>query len=162
MRTTRTRLRIIEELLSKLEVILLVRDPGATMAAEAFEGLRRQVAMAAQDRQTHLAHLSELDASIAKGADIDGLKKVLSGMMSRAGLDRVADEDAIGSGPAGLFAIEETAGPRVEVIAPAYVDRQTGAIVRQGIARRPVAVTVSVSDGLEPGGDLTEEEVAKP
>ena len=56
----------------KMEVILMVREPTAGVAAEAYDGLRKQVVAAMTERMAHLQQLVQLDAALTAGADADG------------------------------------------------------------------------------------------
>lgn len=136
MRTRRLDLRLaaLEGQLERIEGMLLLKDPGAARAAEAYDGLRRQMLVAANERTAHLAHLAQLDAALRAGESTGSLALLVADLLAQAGLVRhhdTATEDAfdVGSGPDG--------GP-LEVLEPAYVDGHTGRVVRQGRARRVV------------------------
>lgn len=124
----------LERRAEKMETILMVREPSSAAAADAYEGLRKQVVTAVTERLSHLAQLVQLDAALAHGADAEYLTKVVSGWLEQASLARVAD-------PAHpdqdlLFELVEDLGGPVEVLEPAYVDAVTRRVIRQGRARR--------------------------
>lgn len=122
-----------KELEHKLDLIytaLVVRDPGTSMAAEAFEGLRKQVIAGATARHAHVAQLAEFDVALRRGASADDLMKLTSQWLDQAGVVRVDD-------PAQRDAFESTVRPGVpvEVDIPAYLNTVTGQLVRQGRLR---------------------------
>jgi hypothetical protein len=118
----------------KMEVILMVREPAAGAAAEAYDGLRRQVVSAVSERMAHLAQLVQLDAALTGGADAGAVARLVRGFAEQASLERVTD--------AGhrdrdlLFELVEDLGGRYEVLEPAYVDAITGRLIRRGSMRR--------------------------
>lgn len=129
-----------KELEHKLDLIytaLVVRDPGTSMAAEAFEGLRKQVIAGATARNAHVAQLAEFDVALRRGASADDLLKLTAQWLDQAGIVRADD-------PTHREAFESTVAPGVpvEVDIPAYVNIVTGQIVRQGRLRER---TVSVA-----------------
>jgi hypothetical protein len=118
----------------KMEVVLMVREPASGAAAEAYDGLRRQVVAAVTERMAHLTQLVQLDAALTAGADADTVGKLVRSFAEQASLERVTD--------AGhrdrelLFELVEDLGGRLEVLEPAYVDAITGRVIRRGSMRR--------------------------
>lgn len=126
--------RLLEELIRKMdrvEVALIVRDPGTSLSAEAYDGLRKQVAVAARERQAHLVQLAILDETLRSTDDLDAARSVLSELMQQAGLKTV--EDA--SHPE-MYQIVAGRGTSLEILSPAYVEEGTGRLIRQGRARK--------------------------
>ncbi|MFE7853867.1 hypothetical protein [Streptomyces sp. NPDC057403] len=124
----------LDRRLEKLEVIALVREPASATSADAYDGLRKQVVASATARWTQLAQLAQLDAALAQGADREVVGSLVEVWIAQAALDRVTD----GCHPEVnlLFELVEDLGGALEVLEPAYVDRLTGRVVRQGRARR--------------------------
>jgi hypothetical protein len=147
VRVTLDRLRrsldLLERRAEKMETILMVREPSSVAAAEAYDGLRKQVVNAVSTRQAHLVQLVQLDAALAAGADADSLRKLVDGWFEQSALVRVTDPD--GPHRDALFDLVGDEGGPFEVLEPAYVDTTTGRPIRLGRARRrpPVPSTVS-------------------
>jgi len=118
----------------KMEVILMVREPTTSVAAEAYEGLRKQVVTAVTERMAHLAQLVQLDAALTAGADADSVGKLVRGWVEQASLERVVDAEHPQRDL--LFEMVEDLGGRPEVLEPAYVDAVTGRVIRRGSIRR--------------------------
>lgn len=124
----------LERRAEKMETILLVREPATPVAADAYEGLRKQVVSAVTARLAHLAQLVQLDAALAHGADRDHIARTVNGWLEQAALARVTDTTR--SDQDLLFELVEDLGGPVEVLEPAYVDLVTGRVIRPGQARR--------------------------
>lgn len=125
--------RIDEELLRKIdrmEVALIVRDPGTSLSADAYDGLRKQVAVAARDRQAHLVQLVHLDDTLRSTSDVKAIGSVLSELMQQAGIVAVDDPKR-----PELYDVVAGKGPTLEVLSPAYVEEGTGRLIRRGRAR---------------------------
>lgn len=119
----------------KMEVILMVREPAAGVAAEAYDGLRKQVVAAVTERMAHLTQLVQLDATLTAGADADTVGKMVRGFVEQASLERVTDAEHPDRNM--LFEmVEDLGGGRHEVLEPAYVDAVTGRVIRRGSMRR--------------------------
>lgn len=112
----------------------MVREPTVGVAAEAYEGLRKQVAAAMTERMAHLQQLVQLDAVQTAGADADMAGKLVRGFADQASLSRVTDAQH----PDGdmLSELVEDLGGWPEVLKPAYVDAITGRVIRRGSLRR--------------------------
>jgi hypothetical protein len=118
----------------KMEVILMVREPSTAVAAEAYDGLRKQVVTAVTERMAHLAQLVQLDTALTAGADAESVGKLVRGFLEQASLDRVTDPDQPERDL--LFEMLEDLGGQHEVLEPAYVDAITGRVIRRGTMRR--------------------------
>ncbi len=118
----------------KMEVILMVREPTTSVAADAYEGLRKQVVTAVTDRMAHLAQLVQLDAALTAGAEADTVGKLARGWVEQASLERIVDPEHPQRDL--LFEMVEDLGGRHEVLEPAYVDALTGRVIRRGSIRR--------------------------
>lgn len=118
----------------KMEVILMVREPSSGAAAEAYEGLRKQVVTSATERLAHLAQLVQLDSALTAGADAESFGKLVRGFVEQASLERVTDPEHPERDL--LFEVVEDLGGRAEVLEPAYVDTVTRRVIRRGSIRR--------------------------
>jgi hypothetical protein len=135
----------LERRAEKMETILMVREPASTAAADAYEGLRKQVVTAVTERLTHLAQLVQLDAALSHGADREQIARTVSGWLEQASIARVAE---YGGGDQDLlFELVEDLGGQAEVLVPAYVDIVSGRVIRQGQARRPAPAAAQVGEG---------------
>ena len=113
------RLVLIQALLERVDAALIVRDPGTTRSAEAFDGLRRQIAYAAKARRSHVSHLLALDDSIRTGGNVELIAARLKEYLSELGIERVYDTSLIDA-----FDIAGDRTGSVEVLEPAVVERE--------------------------------------
>ncbi len=120
--------RSIREQLDRLELILTIRDPGSSKAAEAYEGLRKSITAAVAERTSHLVHLAQMDAALQRGETADSLALLMRDLMAQAGLERVSDPTC-----RDCYEVDGDAGP-LEVLEPAYVEIATARLVRPGRA----------------------------
>lgn len=146
-----------------LKTALVVMDPKVSTSADAYDGLRKQIAMAASSRQAHLVQLAQFSRAIKRGATTDQLSNLVEEWMQQAGLAAVVDPNP------DLYEIleGERDGGRLEVTAPAYIDPQTGVIVAQGQARwvpltveAPTPSSQKVEDEAPGQNDTPEEAIA--
>jgi len=124
----------LERRAERMETILLVREPTSMVAADAYEGLRKQVVSAVSERHGHLSQLVEIDHALRHGADPIVLRSFVDAWFEQANLLRISDP----AGPDADLAfelIEDGDGP-LEVVEPAYADGTTGRLVRRGRVRR--------------------------
>jgi len=121
----------------RISTVLMVREPATSDAADAYEGLRRQVVNAFAERRSHLSQLVQLDDALSRGADARTLAAMVASWLEQASLRRV--QDFTGPGRRELFDVLGDPGDHMEVVAPAYVDDLTGRPVRLG--RIQAAVT---------------------
>lgn len=136
--------RELEHKLDLIYTALVVRDPGTSMAAEAFEGLRKQVIAGATARNAHVAQLAEFDVALRRGASADDLLKLTAQWLDQAGVARIDD-------PTRREAFESTVAPgaSVEVEIPAYVNTVTGQLVRQGRLRERKIPAIEPSPAID-------------
>jgi hypothetical protein len=123
----------IDELRKQIAEIhgsLVVRDPGSTMSANAYDGLRKAVMAGAKARTAHLAQLAYLAEAVDRGSDQETMQSQVEEWLLQAGVRQVVD------GPAEFYEVLEGSGEMLQVLSPAWVDEQTGRIVKQGKARR--------------------------
>jgi hypothetical protein len=134
-----TRLEALQaEIHRQLETIvtaLIVSEPRTGLAAEAFDGLRRNIAFAAQERRRQLSQLVTFTDAIERGATIDTLRARCEQWCAEAGLQRHADPAA----EPDWFQVVEGEGPVIEPIEPAWIDSANRVLVKPGTARRAPA-----------------------
>ena len=113
-----------------IKTVLVVKEPESTLAAGAFEGLRKQIVTVAQEHWTHLAQLAIIDVAANHVEDVNELRRVSEEWLTQAGVQKVhrLAPDAstemwelVGHGPDVL-----------EVLQPAYIDSETGRIIKAG------------------------------
>jgi hypothetical protein len=127
----------LDRRVEKMEVIIMVREPSTGVAAEAYDGLRKQVVAAVTERTAHLKQLAQIDAALTAGADADMIGKMVRGFADQANLGRVTDPGHPERDL--LFELVEDLGGRPEVLEPAYVDVNNGRVIRRGSMRRTVS-----------------------
>lgn len=135
------RLTTVEKLLDKvdrsverIEIVTVVREPNSAVAADAYNGLRKQVIAAVGERNSHLHQLAQFDSALRAGATAEELDTLVREWLAQASVELVDD-------PAMKDAFEfvgADGGTEVKVVKPAYVDALTGRVIRQGIAERVV------------------------
>lgn len=85
------RLARVEALLQRLDAAVVVRDPGNARAAEQFEGLRKQIALAAKNHRVHVAHLLSLSDSAKKGASAELLGERINDFLTELGVIHISE-----------------------------------------------------------------------
>ncbi len=131
MTKNREMLKGLKNEVEHLKDVLIVMDPKVSTSADAYEGLRKQVAVAASSRQAHLVQLAQFSRAIRRGTSAEQLGRLVEEWMQQAGLAAVTDPN-----PDLYEILEGEAGVgNLEVLSPAYVDSQTGALIAMGQAR---------------------------
>ncbi len=136
--------RAVEEIqhaLQRIELMFLMKDPSIPAGADAYEGLRRSLILAREDRMARLVDLARIDASLRRSDGGGDASAVLDELLVAAGVDRV-DEPGPRPDP-GVFDVfgESSPGTVAVVLEPAYVHAETGAVVRSGRVRHEVAAS---------------------
>jgi hypothetical protein len=75
------------EVMGKIEVALIVREPGSALSAQAYEGLRRTVALSGTHRRQHAAHLIQLLESLEGGATREMLALRIADFLAEIGIE---------------------------------------------------------------------------
>jgi hypothetical protein len=134
----------IDRRVEKIEMVTLIREPNSGMAADAYNGLRKQVIAAVTERNAHLHQLTQFDSAVRAGASQDDLTALVRGWLAQSGIQVVSDE--------AIREAFEFVGPEdgtdITVVRPAYVDGATGRVIQSGIAER----IPSAADVTEPAG----------
>lgn len=84
-------MREIRNSLSKLEAAVVVREPGTTRSAEAFEGLRKQLNLAVKSHRSHVGHLVSLSDSLDRNADIELIRDRVNDFLQELGIRTIRD-----------------------------------------------------------------------
>lgn len=119
----------VDRRVERIEIVTIVRDPASDLAADAYEGLRRQVIAAASERVAHLAQLAQFHAAFFAGASAEQLGRMVAEWMGQASLELVEDPqregvyEYVGSGDLST----------ARLVRPAYVDAATGRVIRGGV-----------------------------
>jgi hypothetical protein len=124
------RLEHLERLGERNDLILMLREPGSTAAADAYEGLRKQLVASVTDRLVHLKQLVQMDAALRDGATIEVVRGLVEGWVDEAGLERVWSVDH--PQRSLLFDVVGADEGQTEVLEPAYIDSNSGRVIRQG------------------------------
>lgn len=124
----------VDRTTEQMQTVLMIREPNSTAAAEAYEGLRKQVIATSTERRQHLVQLAEFETALRNGADGSVLQSLVDGWIDQAGLVRV--HKASGDEVDLLFELTEDSGPELKVSAPAYVDSKSRSVVKMGRARK--------------------------
>jgi hypothetical protein len=128
------RLDLLERHHDHVKTILMVQNPGSQVAADAYDGLRKQVVSAMSERLAHLTQLVQIDAALAQRAAPDVLAKLVDGWVEQAHLVKVTDPGHPDTDL--IFEVVEDGGGETVVVAPAYLDGTSGRVIRQGRVRR--------------------------
>ena len=88
---SKEQLHQIELLLQRLDAAVVVRDPGNARAAEAYEGLRKQIIRSSTNHRAHIAHLLSLSDSLERGAGIELVRDRVNDFLAELGVKYVAD-----------------------------------------------------------------------
>lgn len=130
----RKRLEDIEHLLHRLDTAIVVRDPGSSRSADAFDGLRRQIIQASKNKRSHTAHLVGLAQSIERGGSLELVKDRVDDFLKELGVEFLSDT----SFP-DAFEVVEGEGEGLECIEPAVIERLEdgqAVVISLGKARR--------------------------
>jgi hypothetical protein len=148
MTKTRELLMELKGQVETLKTALVVMDPKVSTSADAYEGLRKQVAVSAASRQAHLVQLAQFSRAVRRGANAVQLAALVDEWMQQSGLVAVEEPNP------DLYEILEGGPDRgnLEVLSPAYVDAQNGRLVAMGQAR-----WVTASNELPQGPTSSEQ-----
>lgn len=156
---TRDLARQMERHLDRMQTVLFVREPTSQVAADAYDGLRKQVVTALQERQAHVTQLVQFASALEGGADPQTLKSMVDGWLESSNV--VVSTDTSTADAEMLFQVIENLGGDVEVVAPAYVDASTNRVIRQGRIRHaaPIAPVAGATATTDPATAPAESEI---
>jgi hypothetical protein len=120
----------ISRSIEKIEVATIVREPSSALAADAYDGLRRQLAAAATERTAHLHQLAVFARAVDDGL-APKLADVVGEWLAQARLVRWADPS-----DDRYYEILGGDGPGLRVLRHALVDEVTGRPILMGQAER--------------------------
>jgi hypothetical protein len=150
---TNRRIRKISSTSKLIKLILTVKEPDAVRAAEAYDGLRKQVVSSASDRRAHLNHLAEIAIAVRRGSSIEDIAKRCGEWLAQADV-RVVQSASTSQELSDWF---ETTSEEVDssphFLEPAYLDGRTGAVIKRGRARLPKLTSVASQTAQD--GSLT-------
>jgi len=144
------RVKKLEHEAELMRTVLIVKEPTTIQAAQAYDGLRKQVVAGAAERRSHLVQLVSMAVAVSRATSVEDLAPQLREWMAQAGVEPVSAIEPEDS-PRDFFedlSGEGLAGP-IEIVEPAYIDSHTGALLRLGRARRRAAAPAT-SVGDEP------------
>lgn len=149
------RLLRLEHQAELIKTVLIVREPETVHAANAFEGLRKQVVAAAAERRSHLNQLVSMAVAAARATSVGDLEAQVAEWLNQAGVRELHDVPD-GARPQDVFENLEGASlegaTSFEVVEPAYVDERTGMLLRLGRVRSAVAPPTGIdADRSEAG-----------
>ena len=131
-------LREIEQVLGdlrlsveRIDASLVVRDPGNVRSADAYDGLRKQIAISAGDRRRLLVLLTELGEAIRRKEDHQSLQARFDEWSSQAGIGVLSEFNS------DHFDYVENDGNEIAISQPAYVEIDSGRTIRRGVASGP-------------------------
>ena len=144
-----------------MKTVLIVKEPESTVAAGAFDGLRKQIAAVAQEHWAHLAQVAQIDAAVNHVSEVSELRTIVRQWLEQA---RVAKLEGPTSQEhaAEQFEFVGQGSCIVETVHPAYVDTTTGRVIKQGVLRlaesRPAPLPHPSTDGVEPSSEQGDPE----
>lgn len=130
-RTTEETLEKVLAQVHEIKTALVIRDPGNRLSADAYQGLRQAVIAGANARRSHLVQLAQMAEAINGGARQQDLENLVAEWLLQAGLTPVSDPSDL-----SLFEVIDGPGESIQVRRPAWIDTQTGAIVKKGTVHR--------------------------
>lgn len=122
----------VQVALERIELMFLMKDPSVAAGADAYEGLRRSLILAREDRMARLVDLARIDASLQRSDGEGDPAGILDELLSSTGVRRIdgpVDHDRF-----DIFG-ESGAGTELVLLEPAYVHAESGAVIRSGRAR---------------------------
>ncbi len=130
------RIKGLEQQAELIKTVLIVKEPNTVQASQAYDGLRKQVVAAASERRSHLAQLVAMSVAVSRATAVSDLVPQVKEWMEQAG---VAPLGGVPEGHDASHLFEDIGGDgldgSLEIIEPAYIDVQTGTVLRLGRAR---------------------------
>lgn len=120
-----------------MQLVFVVKEPDAVRAAEAYDGLRKQIIASSAERRAHLAQVVEMAVTCRRAESVADVSVRVDEWMAQSGIAVISDPRRPGAANAtDLFEIVGDNDGQLTVVEPAYVDGNTGSIVRRGLAER--------------------------
>lgn len=155
------RVKALQHEADLMRTVLIVKEPNTVQAAQAYDGLRKQIGASAAERRSHLNQLVAMSVAVSRATAVEDLVPMLREWMEQAGVVEVHDlplralprdyfEDVTGEGLDGATGIE--------VLEPAYVDANTSALLRLGRAQADRSHLSRPGDRAQPNDQLLAED----
>jgi hypothetical protein len=130
---------VLEREYELIKAVLMVKEPGTQLAAESFDGLRKQIIAAQGERRSHLSKIVEIAVAVERGGG-DDLGVRVEEWLNAADIFRLNDLASVGSEKAHFFqsldgsalSVDEWSDPRLQVIEAAFIDGNTQGVLRKG------------------------------
>ena len=139
-----------------MEMVFVVKEPDTVRAAEAYDGLRKQVIASSNERRAHVAQVVEMAVAVQRAETVADVASRVAEWATQAGIVQVSTvlpnsrlrfED--------LFEVLDDSPGQLVAIEPAYVDSNTGAVLRRGRAQHVQNETTPPSiDDSAPNPDV--------
>jgi hypothetical protein len=148
------RLTRLEHAADLIKTVLMVREPETIHAANAYDGLRKQIVAASGERRSHLGQLTAMAVALSRATDVADLRPQVKEWLRQASIEELRH---VPKGHRAQELFESCDGgnlegeTRLEVLEPAYLDSVTGVVLRLGRARAldvPVAGPEEKSEAL--------------
>ena len=122
-----------------IETVLIVKEPGTQLAAESFEGLRKQIIAGQGERRSHLSKIVEIAVAVERGGG-DDLGARVEEWLNAADIFRLNDLASVRSEESRFFELvdgrklspDEWSDPQLEVVEDAFIDGNTQRVLRAG------------------------------
>lgn len=134
--------------LERVDAAIVVRDPSTPYAAEAYEGLRKQVQHASQQQRLYLSTLINLLDDIAAGATVNTLNLRMRDRLNESGVRELSDPDQM---PEAFTEVESTVPTRSAWV---LVFTDGSAVVIRPGTRHARAATSSSDDRGIPSDEI--------
>jgi hypothetical protein len=148
----------LEKQVGRLDALLVVRDPGSALSADAYTGLRKQIATLASDRRRALVQIAKISAAAQQPeTTLADINLLLEELRNEENLIAITDPTKIEYYECGM----DPGGSTLTVTTPAYgVEiNEDFKIVRKGTA---IWVENNAEESVENAPALTEESSEEP
>lgn len=148
----------LDRRVEKIELVTVIREPNSGLAADAYNGLRKQVVAAVTERNVHLHQLAQFDTAVRGEASTDHLGALVGEWLAQAGVQVVSDPQI----QEAFQFVGDADGAHVRVVRPAYVDSVTGRVIQSGVAERLPAEHAAPVTDFPPAAQATTEPATEP
>jgi hypothetical protein len=149
-------LESVKVALERIELMFLMKDPSVAAGADAYEGLRRSLILAREDRMARLVDLARIDASLQRSDAEGDPGGILDELLASAGVSRI--DGPINHDRFDIFG-ESVDGAELVLLEPAYVHTESDAVIRSGRARYELLVVPTPADDHAEPGDLEPDDL---
>ena len=84
--TLRRQMAELHSMVDQLTTLLIVRDPGNALSADAYDGLRKTISLTARSKRSHISHLLSLKEILDRDDPIELIKERVSDFLSELGV----------------------------------------------------------------------------